>query len=214
MSADILEVLYYDRSSGLKKCRTPFKLEPLPLEKVEELRKNFCKKDPKTGVQKLIRCLACQCQIEAAGALKDHLNGEKHAKAAEKFVPRPKKVDQTLEDFINETDHFVLGLEKVEEFVLPSDESAVRLYKCQVFDCDGAFGTPEVFFKHLVSPDHGDNYFKELDFRGHVDQDTRNKHHCIDVSKMVTIRDSERYWIQRNRSTVRRVSRRFSLHYL
>ena len=71
-----LQILHFDRSSGAKKCRTPFKTEPLSLEDAETLDKNFCKKDPDSGVQKQIKCLACRCQIEASSALKSHLKGK------------------------------------------------------------------------------------------------------------------------------------------
>ena len=75
---DILEIHYFDRSKGQKKkCRTPFKKEPLKLEEVENLERNFCRKDTKTGVQKQIRCLACKCQVESSDALKSHLKGNR-----------------------------------------------------------------------------------------------------------------------------------------
>ena len=45
------------------------------------LPKNFCRKDPSTGVQKMIKCLACESQIEAVDTLKAHLKGQKHLKA-------------------------------------------------------------------------------------------------------------------------------------
>ena len=52
---ECLQVLHFNRSSGNKKCRTPFKTEKLLIEDVEKLQRNFCKKDPVTGVQKQIR---------------------------------------------------------------------------------------------------------------------------------------------------------------
>ena len=45
------------------------------------LPKSFCRKDPSTGVQKMIKCLACESQIEAVDMLKAHLKGQKHQKA-------------------------------------------------------------------------------------------------------------------------------------
>ena len=71
----LLEIHYFDRTSGHKKCKLPFKVEPLPLADVEGLNKNFCKKNPETGVQKQFKCLPCVCRIEAAVALKQHLKG-------------------------------------------------------------------------------------------------------------------------------------------
>ena len=71
----LLEIHYFDRTSGHKKCKLPFKVEPLPLADVEELKKNFCKKNPETGVQKQFKCLPCVCRIEASVALKQHLKG-------------------------------------------------------------------------------------------------------------------------------------------
>ena len=61
---------------------------------------------------------------------------------------------------IEKHDGFVLGLEKVEEFCIDSKEDLFPMFKCQVFDCDGAFGETETFFKHLASTQHADNYFK------------------------------------------------------
>ena len=52
---ECLQVLHFNRSSGNKKCRIPFKTEKLLIEDVEKLQRNFCKKDPVTGVQKQIR---------------------------------------------------------------------------------------------------------------------------------------------------------------
>ena len=71
----LLEIHYFDRTSGHKKCKLPFKVEPLPLADVEDLKKNFCKKNPETGVQKQFKCLPCVCRIEASVALKQHLKG-------------------------------------------------------------------------------------------------------------------------------------------
>ena len=71
----LLEIHYFDRTSGHKKCKLPFKVEPLPLADVEDLNKNFCKKNPETGVQKQFKCLPCVCRIEASVALKQHLKG-------------------------------------------------------------------------------------------------------------------------------------------
>ena len=83
---ECLQILHFDRTSGKKKCRTPFKIEELLVSDVEKMDKNFCKKHPQTGVQKQIKCLACNCQIEAAQALKDHLKGEKHAKQLATYI--------------------------------------------------------------------------------------------------------------------------------
>ena len=73
---DFLQVFHFDRSSGGKKCKTPFKIEPLSSDAAKDLKKNFCKKNPETGVQKQIKCLACDCRIEAIAALTHHLIGE------------------------------------------------------------------------------------------------------------------------------------------
>ena len=83
---ECLQILHFDRTSGKKKCRTPFKIEELLVSDVEKMDKHFCKKHPQTGVQKQIKCLACNCQIEAAQALKDHLKGEKHAKQLATYI--------------------------------------------------------------------------------------------------------------------------------
>eukprot|EP00093_Oithona_nana_P013245 13245.XXX_674057_672063_1 [CDS] Oithona nana genome sequencing. len=93
---DCLQILHFDRSKGMKKCKTPFKTEPLKVIEAETLDKNFCKKNPDTGVQKQIKCLACRCQIEASSALKSHLKGDKHNKALETYVPRPVQTPKTL----------------------------------------------------------------------------------------------------------------------
>ena len=55
----IFQIHYFDRTSGHKKCKLPFKSEPLPVSDVEKLEKNFCKKNPQTGVQKQFKCLPC-----------------------------------------------------------------------------------------------------------------------------------------------------------
>ena len=93
---ECLEILHFDRSKGMKKCKTPFKIEPLKVIDAQTLDKNFCKKNPETGVQKQIKCLACRCQIEASSALKSHLKGDKHNKALETYVPRPVQIPKTL----------------------------------------------------------------------------------------------------------------------
>ena len=72
----IFQIHYFDRTSGHKKCKLPFKSEPLPVSDVEKLEKNFCKKNPQTGVQKQFKCLPCNCRIEASVALKQHLKGK------------------------------------------------------------------------------------------------------------------------------------------
>ena len=198
---DCLQILHFDRSKGMKKCKTPFKTEPLKVIEAETLDKNFCKKNPDTGVQKQIKCLACRCQIEASSALKSHLKGDKHNKALETYVPRPVQTPKTLKMLTEEYNGFVLGLEKIVEFRVedPKDEGLLPIYQCQVSDCDGALGEPEDFFKHLASTQHADNYFKEMDWKGHVDQDTRESHSCKDFSKVKLLNDPDQYWTQHNK---------------
>lgn len=72
---ECFQVLYFDRTNGNKKCRTAIKIEDISIKEVNDLEKNFCKKDPKTGIQKQIRCLACQCLIQATQTLREHLKG-------------------------------------------------------------------------------------------------------------------------------------------
>lgn len=128
----------------------------------------------------------------------------------ESYIPKKPEKTKWLKDFIEKADEescFILGLSKVEEFSLPEqdnsddpDDDAFPVYKCQIYQCDGAFGNAETFFrKHLISVGHCDNFFKELGFEGHVDQDTRAKYSSKDVSSIISIKDVERYWIQRNR---------------
>ena len=85
--------------------------------------------------------MACQCLIEAANALKDHLKGEKHIRQFVSYIPKPQKIEKTFEETIKEHDGFVIGLSKVEKFILPNDETAIPIFKCRITDCDGAFGT-------------------------------------------------------------------------
>lgn len=93
--------------------------------------------------------------------MKSHLKGDKHSKALESYVPKPIQAPKTLKMLIDQHDGFVLGLEKIEEFRIDSkDEVLEPMFKCQVFDCDGAFGDTNTFFKHLASTQHADNYFK------------------------------------------------------
>ena len=186
----------------MKKCKTPFKTEPLKVIDAQTLDKNFCKKNPNTGVQKQIKCLACRCQIEASSALKSHLKGDKHNKALETYVPRPVQAPKTLKMLIEEYDGFILGLEKIVEFRVDKDskdEELLPIYQCQVPDCDSFLGEPEDFFKHLTSTQHADNYFKDLDWKGHVDQDTRESHSCKDFSKVQLVNDPDMYWIHHNK---------------
>ena len=186
----------------MKKCKTPFKTEPLKVIDAQTLDKNFCKKNPETGVQKQIKCLACRCQIEASSALKSHLKGDKHNKALETYVPRPVQAPKTLKMLIEEYDGFILGLEKIVEFRVDKDskdEELLPIYQCQVPDCDSFLGEPEDFFKHLTSTQHADNYFKDLDWKGHVDQDTRESHSCKDFSKVQLVNDPDKYWIHHNK---------------
>jgi hypothetical protein len=97
-----IDVLHFDRTVR-KKCRFPTNRENLvaiqqakveekqidSVEKfVENLPRNFCKKDFKTGIQKQFECQACQCLMESLQALTAHVKGEKHAKAILEFVPR------------------------------------------------------------------------------------------------------------------------------
>lgn len=70
-----LQIFHFNRKSGAKKCKTPFKVQPLTTKDALELDKNFCRKDPETGVQKQVKCLACDCRIEAITALQQHLKG-------------------------------------------------------------------------------------------------------------------------------------------
>lgn len=144
----------------------------------------------------------------------------------ETYIPKQAEIRKSLKDFIEKAPEsvFILGLSKVEEFSLPDTAEAVDLqegsssigglddafpvYKCQIYECDGAFGNAETFFrKHLISVGHCDNFFKDLGFSGHVDQDTRARYSSKDVSSMISIKDVERYWIQRNRLSQDQVSK-------
>ena len=89
--------------------------------------------------------------------------GEKHAKAVKEYVPRPEKKPKTFKTLVDEHDGFVLGLEKIDQFCIEANPDEVSMFKCQVFDCDGAFGDAERFFKHFASTQHADNYFKVKD---------------------------------------------------
>lgn len=133
-TSTFLEVHCFDRSNGGKKTtKNSIEKTALTEKQLAEMPKNFCKKDPKTGVQKLIRCLACQCQVESAGALKDHLGGEKHAinlevfgrKKTEKQFKKPKNtpvdfksqhfdINKSLEDKLRQYSGPLIGLDKVQ----------------------------------------------------------------------------------------------------
>ena len=115
-----LQVLFFDRTSGSKKCRTPFKTEKLSQAAADSLPMKFCKKDPKSGIQKQFKCLACSCQIEAVQALIQHLEGVKHLERLKSFVPRDTKPKIFLGDFIKDYDSYILGLDKVKEYTLPN----------------------------------------------------------------------------------------------
>ena len=141
---------------------------------------------------------------------KSNLLGERHLEKLEKYVPRPPPKRKTLEELVLNYDGICVGLSKVEEFTLieSKNQEDFPMYKCQVFDCDGAFGDSETFFRnHLISVAHCDNFFKELGFLGHVDQDTRQAHSSKDLSSIIKIKDAERYWIQRNRLNHRPTSK-------
>jgi hypothetical protein len=214
---DVLEVLSFDRSKGMKKCRRPFVREKIATEKAEALDKNFCKKDPETGIQKQIRCLACYCQMESCKALKAHLKGEKHNKAVETYIPESEKVMRPLRQLISDFDGHIFALNKVQEFISPhSDDekgkAKIPVYKCLVFPCGGAYGASEDFFKHLCSKGHADSFIKQEKLVGHVDMNTRDQLSSKDVSLIEVIEDKARYWIQRNHNT-KEVGRRFILYF-
>ena len=73
------------------------------------------------------------------------------------------------------------------------------IYKCLLEGCEGFFGPPEEFFEHLISGAHCDNFFKELGYDGHPDHDTRMKHSSKDLSVIIKIKETERYWNEHNR---------------
>ena len=56
----------------------------------------------------------------------------------------------TLEEKVGgESSGPVIGLDFVQEFISTELPSEFRMYKCRLFDCDGAWGTSHEFSIHL-----------------------------------------------------------------
>ena len=85
-------------------------------------------------------------------------------------------------------------------FFSDSSEDAFPVYTCQISECESASGGAKIFFAHLISGPHCDNFFKELGFDGHPDQDTRSQHSAKDPELMLKIEDKDQYWQQRSRT--------------
>ena len=85
-------------------------------------------------------------------------------------------------------------------FFSDSSEDAFPVYTCQISECESASGGAKTFFAHLISGPHCDNFFKELGFDGHPDQDTRSQHSAKDPELMLKIEDKDQYWQQRSRT--------------
>ena len=106
-------VCSYSRGTSNKKCRNPILTKSLkdvlsstvttssgedigsvveglleggPAAALAALPKTLCKKDAETGVQKQLKCVACNTQMEALDALKAHLGGQKHQKNFLSFI--------------------------------------------------------------------------------------------------------------------------------
>ena len=107
-------VCSYSRGTSNKKCRNPILTKSLkdvlsstvttsgeeedngsvveglleggPAAALAALPKTLCKKDAETGVQKQLKCVACNTQMEALDALKAHLGGQKHQKNFISFI--------------------------------------------------------------------------------------------------------------------------------
>eukprot|EP00095_Tigriopus_kingsejongensis_P003883 snap_masked-scaffold603_size126491-processed-gene-0.6 protein:Tk03883 transcript:snap_masked-scaffold603_size126491-processed-gene-0.6-mRNA-1 annotation:"rna pseudouridylate synthase domain-containing protein 2-like" len=78
--AGVIEVWNFLRTGVQKKCRQPVQTQDLFPDVQKTLTRQFCKKDPVSQIQKIFKCLVCQCQIESVDALKAHAQGEKHTR--------------------------------------------------------------------------------------------------------------------------------------
>ena len=226
---EVIEICHYNRGSANKKCRVPTNTEPLlkvltelGLHNVsaEELRlpKNFCKKDPRTQLQKQIKCLACRCQMESPDAFAAHLKGDKHAKSFTSYFEYKSKLPKAdepsqpkvknLRDKIDVERKPVVGLNYVQEFLPPKDADGEPMYKCMLYECDGAWGSLEKFSIHLGSKSHIVACLKEngsiskLICKEYTLDEIKEKAKQFEsdgYESVEVIRDQERYEIQRQR---------------
>ena len=113
-----------------------------------------------------------------------------------------------------ETSGPIVGLDFVQEFVSTEHPSEFRMYKCRLFDCDGAWGTSHEFSHHLRCRKHYESYLKEV--KGVVDVGKLSDEDVIakvakisdpDWSKLETIHDQDRWLIQKGRLASRPIAR-------
>ena len=224
---NLVHVLHFNRSNpnADKKFRKPFKREDLldcGFDGV--LPGDFCKKDPETLIQRRLLCNACRCQMESSEALKEHVSGEKHRLKVAQFVPDKVVIDNktfksedktkrgnkkcdikvTLKEVllmsVDGAEFRLIGLDKVQEFRCPDRPELPRMYKCTLFDCDGSWGTAQLFAKHLSSKKHSESFLNEHNLK----EEDLEKIESVKLSQVeskleVISNDAERYWIQADR---------------
>lgn len=73
----LIQVLHF-RADIKKGWKKPLEIEDLYPDLQKSLKKDFCKKNPDTQVQKKFVCQPCHCPVESVIGLVEHCRGAKH----------------------------------------------------------------------------------------------------------------------------------------
>ena len=115
-------------------------------------------------------------------------------------------VTLTLADCLTRQSGPVLGLTSTQEFQCPNRPELPNLYKCNLFDCDGAYGIADTFVRHLTSSKHLRSFFASLNVDvvelSDAELPKKAEDHLkteVKEQKCEVVEDGERFWIQADR---------------